>query len=240
MSVVSVWHATTADVLDDDARRASALAWLSPADHARHERYRFEADRDMFLLGRVMARALVGQALGVAPTRLAVARRTARPAGDAIRRPPERSPSTSRTARPRRLRAFERWHGRRGRRTSAAVPGRRPHGPRYCAPPRWTTSNATGRPPGTISSSSTGRSRRRTSRRAASASRSTCPISVSPLAPTRFALDRLNSLSADDDAAGRSSSMRRAVALGRGRRDGAGRCPSHAFRSAPLPHDLLP
>lgn len=67
MSVVSVWHATTADVLDDDMRRARALAWLSPADHLRHERYRFQADRDMFLLGRVMARALVGQALGVGP-----------------------------------------------------------------------------------------------------------------------------------------------------------------------------
>ena len=67
MSVVSVWHATTSDVFDDDAPRARALAWLSPADHVRHERYRFQADRDMFLLGRVMARALVGRALGVAP-----------------------------------------------------------------------------------------------------------------------------------------------------------------------------
>ena len=67
MSTVSVWHAATSDVFGDDAGRRRALAWLSPADHARHERYRFQADRDMFLLGRVMARALVGQALGVEP-----------------------------------------------------------------------------------------------------------------------------------------------------------------------------
>jgi 4'-phosphopantetheinyl transferase len=67
MSLVSVWYARTADVLDDDSRRERARGWLSPADHVRHERYRFPADRDMFLVGRVMARALVGRALGVAP-----------------------------------------------------------------------------------------------------------------------------------------------------------------------------
>jgi 4'-phosphopantetheinyl transferase len=67
MSVVSVWHATTAGVLEDDARRARALGWLSRADLVRHERYRFQTDRDMFLLGRVMARSLVARALGVGP-----------------------------------------------------------------------------------------------------------------------------------------------------------------------------
>lgn len=67
MSVVSVWHANTADALGSEVRRARALTWLSAADHVRHDRYRFEADRDMFLLGRVMARALVGQSLGVNP-----------------------------------------------------------------------------------------------------------------------------------------------------------------------------
>jgi 4'-phosphopantetheinyl transferase len=67
MSVVSVWHATTADILDDEGRRARARAWLLPADQARHDRYRFKADRDMFLVGRVMARALVGRALDVGP-----------------------------------------------------------------------------------------------------------------------------------------------------------------------------
>jgi 4'-phosphopantetheinyl transferase len=67
MTAVSVWHATTTEVLGDDARRRRALGWLSPADQARLERYRFQADRDMFLLGRAMARTLVGEALGVAP-----------------------------------------------------------------------------------------------------------------------------------------------------------------------------
>ena len=67
MSVVSVWYARTADVLQDDARRERANRWLSAADQVRHERYRFAADRDMFLVGRVMARALVGRELGVSP-----------------------------------------------------------------------------------------------------------------------------------------------------------------------------
>ena len=67
MSSVSVWYARTEDVLRDDSRRERARQWLSPADHVRHERYRFPADRDMFLVGRLMARALVGQALGVSP-----------------------------------------------------------------------------------------------------------------------------------------------------------------------------
>jgi 4'-phosphopantetheinyl transferase len=67
MSLVSVWHAQTADVLQDEARRERAARWLSPADKVRHERYRFQGDRDMFLVGRVMARALVGEALGVKP-----------------------------------------------------------------------------------------------------------------------------------------------------------------------------
>jgi 4'-phosphopantetheinyl transferase len=67
MSLVSVWYARTTDVLEDDARRERARRWLSPADGVRHERYRFPADRDMFLVGRVMARALVGRALGIGP-----------------------------------------------------------------------------------------------------------------------------------------------------------------------------
>lgn len=41
------------------------MAWLSEAERARFARYRHDNDRDMFLLGRVMARALVGRALGV-------------------------------------------------------------------------------------------------------------------------------------------------------------------------------
>jgi 4'-phosphopantetheinyl transferase len=67
MSLVSVWVTQTADVLQDDARRERAAQWLSAADRIRLARYRFQGDRDMFLVGRVMARALVGQALGVKP-----------------------------------------------------------------------------------------------------------------------------------------------------------------------------
>jgi 4'-phosphopantetheinyl transferase len=43
------------------------LTWLSPAERARYDRFRHDADREMFLLGRAMARSLVGRALGVAP-----------------------------------------------------------------------------------------------------------------------------------------------------------------------------
>jgi 4'-phosphopantetheinyl transferase len=62
-------HAFIADVrvLDDGARHARALARLGDADRGRYDRFRVEIDREMFLLGRVMARALVGRALGVDP-----------------------------------------------------------------------------------------------------------------------------------------------------------------------------
>jgi 4'-phosphopantetheinyl transferase len=66
--VVHVWHASAVDRWTSDDDRARALAWLSPAERTRFDRYRRDLDRDMFLLGRVMARALVGRALGVAPT----------------------------------------------------------------------------------------------------------------------------------------------------------------------------
>jgi 4'-phosphopantetheinyl transferase len=54
-------------VLDRDDRRARAHAQLGAADRARYDRFRVEIDREMFLLGRAMARALVGRALDVAP-----------------------------------------------------------------------------------------------------------------------------------------------------------------------------
>jgi 4'-phosphopantetheinyl transferase len=63
---VRAWYADIR-ALDDPARRSRALAWLTPAERARFDRYRFDADRLMFALGRVMARRLVGHALGVAP-----------------------------------------------------------------------------------------------------------------------------------------------------------------------------
>jgi 4'-phosphopantetheinyl transferase len=65
--VVTIWHARTGEAFPSDDRRRRARAWLTPADQARHDRYRQQADRDMFLLGRAMARALVGQVLGVEP-----------------------------------------------------------------------------------------------------------------------------------------------------------------------------
>ena len=46
---------------------ARARRWLSAAEADRYARFRLDADRQMFLLGRVMARALVGRALGVEP-----------------------------------------------------------------------------------------------------------------------------------------------------------------------------
>jgi 4'-phosphopantetheinyl transferase len=64
---VVVWHAE----VDPFARDPLAIAgWrdrLSPADRARHDRFRRESDRGMFLLGRAMARVLVGDALGCDP-----------------------------------------------------------------------------------------------------------------------------------------------------------------------------
>ncbi len=64
---VGVWHAQADAVFADAARRTRAEAWLSAAERARYDRFRFDPDRDMFLLGRAMARALVGRALGVRP-----------------------------------------------------------------------------------------------------------------------------------------------------------------------------
>jgi 4'-phosphopantetheinyl transferase len=64
---IGVWHARTADAWADPARQARAIERLSPADRVRYDRYHHDADRQMFLLGRTMARALVGRALGISP-----------------------------------------------------------------------------------------------------------------------------------------------------------------------------
>lgn len=64
---VRVWYAQTSVLAADRAAVARALEWLQPDERARFDRYRFDADRMMFLLGRVMARRVVGLALGVAP-----------------------------------------------------------------------------------------------------------------------------------------------------------------------------
>jgi 4'-phosphopantetheinyl transferase len=64
---VSAFYADIS-ALDVESRAARALLWLDPAEQARYRRFRGDDDRQMFLMGRVMARALVGRALGVSPT----------------------------------------------------------------------------------------------------------------------------------------------------------------------------
>lgn len=64
---VSIWHARTSEIFSCDGDRARARRWLTAEDALRYERYRHDVDRDMFLLGRVMARALVGRALSIDP-----------------------------------------------------------------------------------------------------------------------------------------------------------------------------
>jgi len=64
---VHAWYAPVSDLSVAGAIDA-ALAWLTPAERERYARFRADADRHMFLLGRAMARVLVGRALGIAPT----------------------------------------------------------------------------------------------------------------------------------------------------------------------------
>lgn len=65
---VRAWFSDTSALAADANLRARAVAWLTSDERARADRYRHDRDRLMFLLGRVMARRLVGQALGIAPT----------------------------------------------------------------------------------------------------------------------------------------------------------------------------
>ena len=66
--VVDVWHTTIDDL---HARGADALAralgLLHPSERQRYARFRHDADREMFLIGRVLARSVVARALGVGP-----------------------------------------------------------------------------------------------------------------------------------------------------------------------------
>jgi 4'-phosphopantetheinyl transferase len=64
---VHAWYAPVSDLSVAGAIDA-ALAWLTPEERERYARFRADADRHMFLLGRAMARVLVGRALGIAPT----------------------------------------------------------------------------------------------------------------------------------------------------------------------------
>jgi 4'-phosphopantetheinyl transferase len=63
---VHAWHADVG-IFRDDALLARALQWLDRDERERYDRFARDEDRLMFLLGRAMARWLVGRALGVAP-----------------------------------------------------------------------------------------------------------------------------------------------------------------------------
>ena len=62
-----MWHDTIDRWRAGDAR-ARGEAWLTGAERDRYSRFLHDDDRLMFLVGRVMARALVGRALACAPT----------------------------------------------------------------------------------------------------------------------------------------------------------------------------
>jgi 4'-phosphopantetheinyl transferase len=65
--MIRAWHAHIDRVWPSPASHEQARRWLSAAEQARYGRFRHDADREMFLLGRTMARTLVGRALGIAP-----------------------------------------------------------------------------------------------------------------------------------------------------------------------------
>jgi 4'-phosphopantetheinyl transferase len=64
---VHAWHVHIDDVAADARLVATCLARLSPYEVERYDRYRLDSDRLMFLVGRAMARVLVGRAAGIAP-----------------------------------------------------------------------------------------------------------------------------------------------------------------------------
>ena len=64
---IVVWHAHAGDLVREPSNLAGWLLWLSPAERERYARFLHDHDRHMFLAGRVMARSLVGRALGCTP-----------------------------------------------------------------------------------------------------------------------------------------------------------------------------
>jgi 4'-phosphopantetheinyl transferase len=64
---VDVWHDTVDRWREDPDRVRRGLTWLSDTERVRFQRFVHDEDRWMFLSGRVMARALVGRALGCEP-----------------------------------------------------------------------------------------------------------------------------------------------------------------------------
>jgi 4'-phosphopantetheinyl transferase len=63
---IVAWHAHIDVFQAQPETRARAEQLLLAPDRSRLERYRHETDRAMFLLGRAMARSMVGRSLGVA------------------------------------------------------------------------------------------------------------------------------------------------------------------------------
>jgi 4'-phosphopantetheinyl transferase len=66
-AVVRVHRLAGDALVRDPALAARAFDLLTPADRARHDRFRRDADRRMFLVGRLLARVLVGRALDCDP-----------------------------------------------------------------------------------------------------------------------------------------------------------------------------
>jgi 4'-phosphopantetheinyl transferase len=64
---ICAWHAHIDRAWPSPASHARGLGWLAPRERERYGRFRHDADREMFLLGRVMARTLVGRALDRRP-----------------------------------------------------------------------------------------------------------------------------------------------------------------------------
>lgn len=65
---VRVWLTDAARLASDQPTLDRFLGLLQPAERTRYNAYHADADRFMFLVGRAMARTLVGQALGVPAT----------------------------------------------------------------------------------------------------------------------------------------------------------------------------
>ncbi len=236
MSVVSVWHATTADVLDDDARRRQCVG-LALARGSRCATSATDSRRTATCFCSAASWPARSSARRSAWVRATGNGAKDRAAGrkSLIRRPPERSPSTSRTARASscaRFRATATVGVDVEHRLRPPVDARMVR--RYCAPCEvadierqgpsawqdqflkyWTLKEAY------------------LKARGLGHRRATCPISASRLAPTRFAWIGSTPLSADDDArVGVRPRCVESIALRRGGRDGPGRRPPHLFDRA--------
>lgn len=68
---VSVWWC---DLGSDDAALPKLAAWLSPEEHARVQRYGYEALAHRYVRGRAALRWILGREFGVAPDRVAIER----------------------------------------------------------------------------------------------------------------------------------------------------------------------